>query len=252
MAERRADVYVYAVLRAGTTLPKDVRGVGAPPATLRTVGQGPLDVVISDAPPQLRNQRGDLLAHQDLLLRLADEGPVLPMRFGMVAPDESTVLAQLAAAESGHIATLDRLAGRVEVNVKALPAQDSLAVLVAEEKNVWQLREDARRHPGYEANLRLGEAIAAALTRRATTAGERILRELAPRAHEVAAGPEAAGCVLNVSFLVDRGDTESFLTEARNLADAHREHVELQLAGPLPCYSFVSGREPHGSVRPLN
>ncbi|MCM2410643.1 GvpL/GvpF family gas vesicle protein [Streptomyces sp. RKAG290] len=233
-------VYVYAILRAGTALPKDAAGVGSPPATLRTIRQGRLDAVISDAPPQLRARRRDLLAHQDLLMRLSDEGPVLPMRFGMVAPDEETILQQLAAAESAHGATLDQLAGRIEINVKALPAQNALAALVAEEKNVRQLREAARRHPGYEASVRLGEAIAAALTRRAAAAGRRILRELEPRAHAVAAGPEVPGCALNISFLVDHSATGTFLTTARNFAQAHGDHVELRLAGPLPCYSFVS------------
>lgn len=233
-------VYVYAILRAGTRLPKGVGGVGSPPARLRTIRQGPLDAVISDAPPQLRARRRDLLAHQDLLMRLAHDGPVLPMRFGMVAPDEGTVLTQLAAAESAHAATLDRLAGHIEINVKALPAQDALATLVAEEGNVRQLREAVRRHPGYEASLRLGEAIAAALTRRAAAAGRRMLRELEPGARAVAAGPEVAGCALNVSFLVDHGAADSFLAGARRFAQAHREHVELRLAGPLPCYSFVS------------
>ncbi|MGW8885880.1 GvpL/GvpF family gas vesicle protein [Streptomyces sp. NPDC055749] len=233
-------VYVYAILRAGTALPKGTSGVGSPPAAVRTARQGVLDAVISDAPPQLRARRRDLLAHQELLMRLTVEGPVLPMRFGMVAPDEETVLEHLAAAESEHSATLDQLAGRIEINVKALPAQNALPALVAEEKNVRQLRDAARRHPGYEASLRLGEAIAAALTRRAAVAGQRILRELTPRARAVAAGPQVSGCALNMSFLVDHGDADSFLTRARNFAEANREHVELRLAGPLPCYSFVS------------
>lgn len=233
-------VYVYAILRAGTALPRGLGGVGSPPAPVRTIGQGPLDAVVSDAPPELRARRRDLLAHQELLMRLADEGPVLPMRFGMVAPDEKTVLEQLAAAGSRHAATLEQLAGRFEINVKALPAQNALAALVAEEKDVRRLRDAARRRPGYEASIRLGEAVTTALTRRAAAAGQRMVRELTPGARAVAAGPTVSGCALNMSFLVDRGDTDTFLTRARTFADAHREHVELRLAGPLPCYSFVS------------
>ncbi|THA77127.1 GvpL/GvpF family gas vesicle protein [Streptomyces sp. A0642] len=233
-------VYVYAIVRAATALPHGAGGVGSPPAPVRMIRQGLLGAVVSDAPPQLRARRRDLLAHQDLLLRLSAEGPVLPMRFGMVAPDEGTVLQQVVSAESEHAATLDRLAGRTEINLKALPAQNALPALVAEEKNVRQLREAARRHPGYEASLRLGEAIAAALTRRAATAGQRIARELASRARAVAAGPEVSGCALNMSFLVDHADADAFLGRARKFAEVHREHVELRLAGPLPCYSFVS------------
>ena len=233
-------IYVYAVLRAGTALPEGAGGVGSPPEAVRVIRQGLLGAVVSDAPPHLRARRRDLLAHQELLLRLSDEGPVLPMRFGMVAPDEETVLKQLAAAEGGHVATLDQLAGRIEINVKALPAQDALPALVAEDQNVRRLREAARRHPGYEESLRLGEAIASALARRAAAAGQRLLRELAPEARAVAPGPEVPGCALNMSFLVDHSDANAFLARAQSFADAHREQVELRLAGPLPCYSFVT------------
>ncbi|MEU9093354.1 GvpL/GvpF family gas vesicle protein [Streptomyces sp. NPDC048428] len=233
-------VYVYAILRAATALPKDAVGVGSPPAVLRVISQGKLEAVVSDAPPQLRARRRDLLAHQNLLMRLADDGPVLPMRFGMVAADERSILAQLAADESEYAATLDRLAGRIEINVKVLPAQNALEALVAEDKSVRQLRAAARRNPGYEASLRLGEAIAGALTRRATAAGERILRELAPAARAAVPGPEVPGCVLNESFLVERAESEAFLSRAENLGAAFREQAEIRCAGPLPCYSFAS------------
>ncbi|OKK23845.1 gas vesicle protein [Streptomyces sp. CB02488] len=235
-------VYVYAILRSATALPKDAVGVGSPPAALRFIGQGLLEAVVSDAPPKLRARRRDLLAHQDLLMRLADDGPVLPMRFGMVAADEQTVLAQLAADESGYAATLDRLAGRIEINVKVLPAQNALEALVTEEKNVRQLRAAARRNPGYEASVRLGEAIAGALNRRAAAAGQQILRELAPAARAAAPGPEVPGCVLNESFLVDRAESEAFLSRARSLGATFREHAEIRSVGPLPCYSFVSAQ----------
>ncbi|MGR8008170.1 GvpL/GvpF family gas vesicle protein [Streptomyces hypolithicus] len=234
-----AGVYVYAVVRAGTPLPRGSSGVGNPPAPLRTVRQGPVSAVVSDAPERLRARRRDLLAHQDLLMRLAEAGPVLPMRFGVVAPDEETVREQLAGAEVRHLAALEHLEGRFEVNVKALPAQKALAALVAEEPTIRKLREAVRRTPGYEASLRLGEAVAAALARRAADAGKRALRELTPLARAVADGPEVQGCALNVSFLVDRADHEKFSTTARRFGAAHRDHVELRLAGPLPCYSFV-------------
>ncbi|WP_442805532.1 GvpL/GvpF family gas vesicle protein [Streptomyces sp. NBC_00385] len=233
-------VYVYAILRAATQLPKEAVGVGSPPAVLRGVNQGPLVAVVSDAPPQLRARRRDLLAHQNLLMRLADDGPVLPMRFGMVAADEQAVLAQLAAGESEYAATLDRLAGRIEINVKVLPAQNALEALVAEDQSVRQLRAAARKNPGYEASLRLGEAISGALTRRAAAAGQRVLRELAPAARAAVQGPEVPGCVLNESFLVDRAESAAFLLRAQSLGADFREHAEIRSAGPLPCYSFVS------------
>lgn len=238
-------VYVYAIIRAGRPLPTDTCGVGSPAAPLRTIQQGRAAAVVSDAPPKLRARRRDLLAHQNLLLRLSDQGPVLPMRFGMVAPDEETVRGQLAAGEANHMAALEHLSDGVEVNVKAFPAHNALRSLLADDKKLRRLRDEALRRPGYEANLRLGEAVAAALESRAAEAGRGLLRELTPRARAVASGPEVQGCVLNMSFLVNRGDNDDFRSAAERFAETHCERVELRLAGPLPCYSFVSAEATH-------
>lgn len=175
---------------------------------------------------------------------LAEGGPVLPMRFGMVAADEETVRGQLAVAQARHIVALDHLDGRVEINVKALPVPDALASVVAGDRNIRRLRAEARRAPGYDANLRLGEAVASALSRRAAEAGQRALRELTPMARAVAAGPDVHGCVLNMSFLLDRSGSDTFTATAQRFAETHRDHVELRLAGPLPCYSFVAAEGP--------
>ncbi|MGW3819837.1 GvpL/GvpF family gas vesicle protein [Streptomyces sp. NPDC005046] len=90
------------------------------------------------------------------------------------------------------------------------------------------------------ASMRLGEAIAAALESRAAEAGRRVLRELTPKARAVASGPAVQGCVLNASFLVNRGDSDAFRRAAEHFARTNRDRVELRLSGPLPCYSFVS------------
>ncbi|MFH9610646.1 GvpL/GvpF family gas vesicle protein [Streptomyces sp. NPDC017448] len=241
-----AGLYVYAVVRRGTPLPAGAGGVGDPPGVPRTVTIGGIAAVVSDAPARLRARRRDLLAHQNLLMGLAEGGPVLPMRFGMVAPDEDTLLARLAGARRSHLAILEQLDGHVEVNVKALPAPDSLAEVVVEDAVVRRLRDEARRRPGYEASVRLGEAVASALTRRAAEAGREVLRELAPLARATAPGPDVQGCALNTSFLVPRGRSQRFRTAAERLAEAHRSRVELRFAGPLPCYSFVGDADSPG------
>ncbi|MFF9780666.1 GvpL/GvpF family gas vesicle protein [Streptomyces nigrescens] len=232
-------IYVYGIVRTDRPLPSHVGGVGDPPGVVEKIVEGRVAAVVSQAPPQLRARRRDLLAHQELLLALSEGGPVLPMRFGMVAPDETVIRRQLADAEERHLAALESLAGRVEINVKAMPANDSLAALVKGDATIRGLREEVRRRPSYEANMRLGEAVATTLSRRAAEAGQEIVRELKPWAHAVCPGPEVSGCQVNVSFLVGRSDSAEFAAEAERLAQDRSERVELRVAGPLPCYSFL-------------
>lgn len=233
-------VYVYGIVRGTQPLPHGAAGVGDPPAEIRLLPADDLAVVVSAAHPGLRARRRDLLAHQGLLLALAEAGPVLPMRFGVVAPDEATVLAHVAARRSEHAEVLERLDGRIEMNVKILPVEDDLAALIREDSAVRRIHEETRRRPGYEANIRLGEAVTAGLRRRAAVAAARLPVELESISDEMCPGPEVEGCVLNLSFLVSQNREARFRAVADRFAGEHTDRLELRLTGPLPCYSFVA------------
>ncbi|NLU70726.1 GvpL/GvpF family gas vesicle protein [Streptomyces sp. HNM0574] len=232
-------VYAYGVVRAGWRLPGSCRGVGSPPAEVRLLAAGSLAAVVSDVPEGLRARRRDLLAHQDLLLALADRGPVVPMRFGMVAPDEETLAAGIAGTARETEALLDHLDGRCEINVKVSAVEEGLAALVREDESVRRLRELARSRPGYEASLRLGEAVAAGLNRRAAEAAEETVRQLDRFAADRAEAPASAECVRNVSFLVDRDRLADVTAAVERLAAEQRGRAGIRLTGPLPCYSFA-------------
>ncbi|MFD4114974.1 GvpL/GvpF family gas vesicle protein [Streptomyces niveus] len=233
-------IYVYGIVRRSHPLPVDAVGVGEPPATVRLLPADDLAVVVSAAYPGLRARRRDLMAHQGLLMTLAEAGPVLPMRFGMVAPDEATVLAGVAARHGEHVAVLERLDSRVEMNIKITPVQDNLAALIREDPVVRRIREETRRRPGYEANVRLGEAVAAGLRRRAAVVAAGLPAEFAGIGDDVRPGPDVEGCVLNVSFLVPRREEGRFRNVAERFAADHRDRLDLRVTGPLPCYSFVA------------
>ncbi|WP_406143331.1 GvpL/GvpF family gas vesicle protein [Streptomyces sp. NBC_01012] len=233
-------IYVYGIVGSSHSLPPGAGGVGEPPAPVRLLPAEDLAVVVSAAHPGLRARRRDLMAHQSLLMGLAESGPVLPMRFGMVAPDEATLLAGVAAHRSEHAAVLERLDSRVEMNVKITPVQDSLAALVREDPEVRRIREETRRRPGYEANIRLGEAVAAGLRRRAAAVAARLPGEVAGTTHAMCPGPDVNGCVLNVSFLVSRHEVARFRAVAERFAADHPDRIDLRVTGPLPCYSFVA------------
>lgn len=232
-----AGLYVFSIVRAGHPLPASVGGTIA--STLRAVREGELAAVVSDAPEQLRPRRRDLMAHQNVLSALAAGGPLLPMRFGTVAADEDVVSRQLREGRERHAEALDRLAGRCEFNVKAQPTDRALARVVREDPAVRRLREAARSRPGFEAEVRLGEAVASALSATATRAGQDLVRELTSVAVEVCEGPAVRGCVVNVSFLVETVSADAFRATADRLADARGDEAGLRITGPLPCYSFV-------------
>jgi hypothetical protein len=238
---RRTDavsVYVYGVTRAEARLPRDARGVGDPPARVRKLVAGRFAAVVSAAPARLRASRRDLRAHQDLLLALAGGGPLLPSRFGVLAADDDGVRARLRAEAGGYAAALDRVDGRVELNLKGTVVEDGLADLLSEDPRLRRLREEVRQRPGYAASIRLGEAVVAGLRHRASAAGARTAAALTELAEDTRPGPDVAEYVLNVSFLVAADRVAGFRRAVDDLAARHTGRIALRLTGPLPCYSF--------------
>jgi hypothetical protein len=231
-------LYVYGVTRASAVLPADLRGVGDPPTQLRTVPAGPLAAVVGPVPGKLRARRRDVQAHQDVLMGLLAHAPVLPARFGVVAADEESVCAPLECDAGAYLAALDRIADRVEMNLKVEVVEEGLADLMREDEEVRRLRAEHRRRPGYDVAIRLGEAVVAGLRRRAAAAAEELMSRLVEMADESRPGPEVAGCVANVSFLVGTDHVAAMRGLVGRFEVQAGSRAAVRLTGPLPCYSF--------------
>lgn len=245
--------YVYGITASShPSLPEGMEGVGKPARPVRILKEGDLAAIVSEAPEGLRAKRNDLLAHQNVLSEAGAAGPVLPMRFGNVAPDDTAVTSVLAERAEHYRERLATLEGKVEYNVKANhDEQAALHRVMADNPEVKALAEANRQAGGgsYEQKLQLGEMVAAALKSREVEDGVALHRALEPAAHSVSVGPESTGWLANLSFLVERDSAEVFLAAVEEARKAH-PHVELRVNGPLPPYSFVEPgpSEPNGAT----
>ncbi|MFC4033972.1 GvpL/GvpF family gas vesicle protein [Streptomyces polygonati] len=233
-------LYVYGVVRAATSLPAALRGVGEPPQRVRKLTVGKTAAVVGAAPERLRASRRDLGAHQNVQLALSAAGPLLPTRFGVVADDRYQLRRQLTERSDDYLAALDRVAGMVEMNVKVAAVESGLASIVRDDPEVRRARERSRRSPSMEADLRLGEAVMAGLRRRAGAVGAAVTAALSAMAADMQQGPEVAEYVLNASFLVAAEEAERFRTAAAGLTRDHAGQAAVTVTGPLPCYSFAA------------
>lgn len=117
-----AAVYVFGVVAANHPgQPADLVGLGGPDSAVWRVHAGATAAVVAEAPGWLRARPRDLLAHQLVLDCLWQAGPVLPARYGIVAPDEETLRAWLRRSTLRHLDALAQVAGRVEIDVGAHP-----------------------------------------------------------------------------------------------------------------------------------
>ncbi|AVV45502.1 GvpL/GvpF family gas vesicle protein [Streptomyces sp. ID05-04B] len=234
--------YVYGIVaRSHPALPDGLAGVGEPPLPVRVLTEGELAAIVSDAPEGLRPKRRELLAHQSVLAEAGAGGCVLPMRFGSVAPDDSSVTGVLAERADHYKERLDVLEGRVEYNVKASHVEEAVLHQVMAESPELRGMAEANRQSGggsYEQRLQLGEMVAAAVKAKEAEDAADVRQQLEPLAAHVSVGPESTGWLVNVSFLVDRDSAAGFLEAAEELRKS-RPHLEVRVNGPLPPYSFV-------------
>ncbi|UUU29659.1 GvpL/GvpF family gas vesicle protein [Streptomyces sp. CA-210063] len=234
--------YVYGIAASShPALPEGMGGVGDPARPVRILQEGELAAIVSEAPEGLRPKRKDLLAHQNVLSEAGAGGPLLPMRFGSVAPDDASVTGVLAERAEHYLERLGALDGKVEYNVKASHDEEAVLHRVMGENPELRALTEANRQAGggtYEDRLRLGEMVVAAVQAREAEDAAELQRALEPAATAVSAGPESTGWLANVSFLVDRQSAEVFLAAVEQLRKSH-PHIEVRVNGPLPPYSFV-------------
>ncbi|MCZ4607570.1 GvpL/GvpF family gas vesicle protein [Streptomyces sp. Lzd4kr] len=235
-------VYVYGIAEAANpSLPEKADGIGDPPRPVRILREGDLAVIVSDGPENLRPKRRDLLAHQHVLAQAGSSGLVLPLRFGSLAPDDAAVKALLAERAAPYLQRLRDLAGMAEYNVKASHYEEAaLHLVLAQNEAIRALAEENRQAGGgnQQEKLELGEMIATAVQAQERCDAALLQQELQPAAEAVSVGQQSTGWLANPSFLVDRDHIDPFLAAVDQVRGDH-PHLNIQVNGPLPPYSFV-------------
>lgn len=234
--------YVYAIVGSGHPARlDDLRGIGDPAEELRVLPVGPLAVVASDAPDGLRAKRRDLLAHQRVMDRLLQDGAVLPMRFGLVAPDDGQVVSAVSGDADRYTARLAELDGCREYNLKVTRAEDDLLrQILTDLPEARRLNELTRADPADHARkVKLGEVLAGEARARQETDAREIAAALEPRAVRRSDAKPTGSYFLNASFLVNSRKAEEFTRAVEEEARRRGDSYGFTLSGPLPPYSFV-------------
>ncbi|MET7643562.1 GvpL/GvpF family gas vesicle protein [Streptomyces sp. NPDC005426] len=233
--------YIYAITGADHPLPLNgLHGVGEPASTLRTLSTDRLAAVVSDAPEGLRAKRRDVMAHQGVLEALMAGGATLPMRFGLVGPDDDEVIAALDREADAYGERLAELDGQVEYNLKAgRDEEDLLREIMTESEEIRQLNERTRAQGSHDDRVALGELVAREVAERHRREAEDVAARLADVVTRNSHAEPAPQQFLNLSFLVPRARTDAFVAAVQREADQRGDAYSFTLTGPLPPYSFV-------------
>jgi hypothetical protein len=235
--------YVYGIVEAGAPEPT---GSGIRDAPLRLIpGESAAALVSSLEGEELRLGREEAMTHARVLEDALSRGTVLPMRFGVVVADADEVRERILAGHGGELtAQLERLAGKVELAVRAVYEEEALMrEIVQANPEIARRREALRGQPEdatYYERIGLGEMVAGAVERARESDANTILEVLSPLALAVEIGqPGHERVVLNASFLVEREAVGRFDEALEDVARGQAERIRFKLTGPLPPHSFV-------------
>jgi hypothetical protein len=235
--------YVYGVVPATALLPP---GPGIDDAPLGVISHGGVAALASDiAGDFLEAGREELLRHSRVLEETMERAVVLPMRFGVVLPDEETVHRRLLDPYGEDLeAQLKAMEGKVEITIKGIYDEGAvLREVIAEDRDIAKLREAIHGKPEdatYYQRIELGELIAAALEEKRAAAAPPVIDRLAPLAADVRVGePVHERMAVNASFLVERDRLKEFDRAVDQIGAEQAGRIQLKYTGPLPPHSFV-------------
>jgi hypothetical protein len=187
--------------------------------------------------------------HNQVVARIHQAGPVLPVKFGSVYPDRAALQAALAEMHDALLAQLQRLEGCDEWGVRLYADRLAVERLAGEDPPLQRLKEElAAASPGraYLLKRKLADTVAdlaeqalrnLAQGSYARLAGHAVAGQISPRAQKAAdEGGERE--VLHAAFLVQRANTDDFLQEMQRLVQ-EQEGLRCDYSGPWPPYSFA-------------
>lgn len=195
-------------------------------------------------------KRRFLLAHTRVLETVNVLGTLLPMRFGMSAPDLAEVTTMMAREAAAITAQFARLEGAIELGVRIdVPRDVALDATLAAHPALAAERDrlaSMPRPPHFQA-AELGRQLAEALDRRRNAAQKALVGALKPQMRDyVLRRPEADTQVLCLDALIPRLAEADFVAAVeaatRALSIAPGGEPQIRLIGPVPAYSFVQLR----------
>lgn len=241
-----SSIYVYGLIRAEDADPISARAVGDPNEPVTIVSHGRIAALVSAIEQQeMMPTRRQMLAHTKVLEAAMADRPVLPMRFGIIVPNQATLLQVIGPRSAELRRLLDQIDGRIEVALKAS----------WDEQSMW--REVAAEHPDlagtgralksggeqqtYYERIELGRAIGAALEEKRAQARRRLMDIVAPLAVEVKElAPLDDAMFAHFALLVEKRSEPVLYQTIVALEQSESAGQTFRYVAPIPPYNFVT------------
>jgi hypothetical protein len=239
--------YLYCIIRCPEPREFATRGIGEQGAIVHTINYKDLAVVVSSSPVvEYDNSRRNMMAHSAVLDEVMQEHTILPVRFGIVAPDTKAITEQMLQRRYAEFEKLLlKMDGKAELGLKAFWYEDVVyREIVDSNPAISQLRNAlvgrAAEETYYE-RIKLGELVETAMNKLRVSDVDRITSVLKPLAQETRINDVITErMVLNAAFLVEREREPEFDQAIQQLDAEMGKRLIFKYVGSAPPYNFVN------------
>nr|WP_238361856.1 GvpL/GvpF family gas vesicle protein [Actinopolymorpha pittospori] len=217
---------------------------------VKLVEQDGLAVVVRELADDEQLTEDDGVSFLDVLVSAVQVGPVLPLRFGTVAPDADSVRSEVLGPPAGDDlrARMDAIAELVEVRITFTLNEDALQTLFDEDAQLRAAASRGRPSADMSERVELGRLVAERLAaQRSHLVAEWVaaLDDVAEEAHTLSSSDEGWE---QVAFLLRRERLGEMDSAVATLSEEIDEQALIDYVGPLPIYSF----DPAASAAPAH
>lgn len=230
---------VFGVVRRDHPSPSS--GSGKDNLGVRLVESGDLAAAVGEVAEGAELHEEDATRHLDLLILLLRDGPVLPLAFGTVSPDEESVRSEvLDPAAEDLVRRLDAVDGFVEARLEIrFDESTALRDVMQQDPRLRGLAEEARGDSPFDTRLALGEAVSGHLQEWRRTQAEAVLPALEEAVEEIAELEASEPLQQRWAFLVRADDLEGLDEVVGKVRASLGTAAAMEYVGPLPVYSFL-------------
>jgi hypothetical protein len=188
----------------------------------------------------------DATWHLDTLILLLRDGPLLPLAFGTVSPDEDAVRAEvLDPVADDLVRRLDAVDGFVEARFEVFfDEAAALKQVMQGDPDLQGLAAESRDGGGLDVRIALGEAVSGRLTEWRRQQAEEMLPALAESAESVVELESHEPLQQRWAFLVREDRLEELDQAVGKVRSSLGTGAAVEYVGPLPVYSFLAQLEP--------
>ncbi|AGI68584.1 GvpL/GvpF-family gas vesicle protein 2 [Octadecabacter antarcticus 307] len=217
---------------------------------IQLIGQGGITAVVMVPPedqPVSRDRQElvrQLLVHQQLVERFTEIAPVLPVKFGTLAPDRESVELGLERGREKFFTAFGGLSGKTQFEITVTWDVADVFAKIAKLPAVVKLKVDlvATSESDRPINLdRVGRLVKETLDHQRAQTGKVLLDALLPLGVDSIVNPILNdSIVLNLALLVDTDQADALDRCLDELDSTFHGALSFRCVGPMPPHSFAT------------